>query len=68
MNSKTKKVATNLPASLLYEAIDLTGLNQTTALIEGLKELIKREKLRKLIALEGKMKIEFNVKQSRERR
>lgn len=57
-----KKVATNIPAELLSEATKLSGLNQTAAIVEGLRELIRREKLQRLIALKGKLSFDYDVK------
>ena len=51
IHMETKKVATNIPVELLKEATDLTGLNQTQALIAGLKELIAERKREKLLGL-----------------
>jgi hypothetical protein len=50
-----RKIATNIPSDLLTEATKLTGLNQTQALIEGLKELIAREKRMGILNLRGKL-------------
>lgn len=67
MNEQKHKVSTNIPRHLLTEATRLSGLNQTSAIIEGLKELIQREKRKRLIELEGKVHIQFEVSRSRER-
>jgi hypothetical protein len=67
MKQKRRKIATNIPNDLLVEATSLSGLNQTAALIEGLKELIKREKLRKFIALEGSIKVSYRPEITRSR-
>ena len=67
MKSSRKKISTNLPSAVLSEATKLSGLSQTAAIIEGLHELIKREKRLRLINLEGKLKISWNVKASRAR-
>lgn len=65
--SKKRKIATNIPDDLLSEATKLSGLNQTSAIIEGLKELIRTHKVRKLIALKGKLQVDYNPKFSRQR-
>ena len=62
-----RKISTNLPSDLLEEAVEISQLNQTAAIVEGLKELIKREKRKKLLALEGEIKIRFDVDKSRQR-
>jgi hypothetical protein len=63
-----KKVATNIPEELLEEATSLTGLNQTQALIAGLKELIAEEKRRRLLDLRGKLHFDLDTSTSRARR
>ena len=63
-----KKVATNIPESLLLDAIKATGLNQTQALIEGLKELIAREQRLSLLSLKGKISINVDTGKTRERK
>ena len=65
---KTKKVATNIPEALLAEATELTGLNQTQALIAGLRELIAEQKRHRLLALEGRLHLRFDARASRQRR
>ena len=67
MCKKKKKIATNLPSDLLLEAVQLSGLNQTAAIIEGLKELVKREKLNQLVQLEGKLDISYDIDVLRKR-
>ena len=62
-----RKIATNIPAEILSEATQLSGLNQTAAIIEGLRELIKREKIQRLIALRGKLTFNYDVALSRGR-
>ena len=62
-----KKIATNLPKQLLSEATKLSGLNQTAAIVAGLAELIKREKLKRLVALEGKVQLQYDVNRLRNR-
>ncbi len=62
-----KKVATNIPADLLDEATKITGLNQTSAIVEGLRELIRKEKRRLFLSLEAGIPINYDVKKSRSR-
>ena len=62
-----RKIATNIPAEILDEATKLSGLNQTAAIIAGLKELIKRQKVERLIALRGKISFDYDVNISRGR-
>ena len=63
-----KKIATNIPEEILSEATALTGLNQTAAIIEGLRELIRGEKTGRLIALRGKLHFSYDVNVSRQRK
>ncbi len=66
--SRTKKVATNIPVDLLEQATDLTGLNQTQALIEGLRQLIAERKRRQLLSMKGKLQIRSDTARTRQRR
>ena len=53
MHMRTKL---NIDDTLLKDAMDLTGLKEKTAVVHaGLKELIRRESARRLIALGGTM-------------
>ena len=64
----TKKVATNIPVDLLEEASELTGLNQTQALIAGLRQLIAEQKRQRLLGLKGKLHVDFDPVRTRQRR
>ncbi len=68
MDSAKRKIATNVPGDILKEATSLSGLNQTAAIIEGLKELIRREKRNRFLALRGKIHITYDVAKSRGRK
>lgn len=63
-----KKVATNIPEELLRDAVMATGLNQTQAIIEGLRELIARERRRELLDLRGKIDLNLDIDKLRERK
>jgi hypothetical protein len=64
-----KKVATNIPENLLKEAVSLSGLTQTGALIEGLKELILKKRREEFLSLAGSMKFAgYSVVASRQRK
>lgn len=56
-----KKVATNIPAQLLEEAVQIAGLNQTQTLIAG-------DKRRRLIDLRGKLYLNVDTHRTRRRR
>lgn len=65
---KFKKISSNIPEDILAQACKLSQMNQTEALIAGLKELINQHKRKKIIELKGSMKdIKYDVNQMRER-
>jgi hypothetical protein len=64
---KTKKISTNIPADLLREACRLTDLNQTEALIAGLRELILQHQRSSIVDLKGKIKIDLDLDKVRQR-
>ena len=66
--TRKKKVATNIPEELLAEATALTGLNQTQALIAGLRELIAEQKRHQLLDLRGQLHIRFDARTARRRK
>ena len=61
-----KKISTSLPESLLKEACRASGLNQTDALKEGLRQLIRYFGRKQLVALKGKFHFD-QTKINRER-
>ena len=63
-----RKIATNIPDELLKEAVKATGLNQTATIIEGLKELIARERRAQLLRLKGTMELDLNHDNVRQRK
>ena len=64
---KAKKISTNIPEDLLRRACDLTNLNQTDALIAGLKELIAQHEREAILDLKGRVRIDLNLKAMRQR-
>lgn len=64
---RKKKISTILPAELLSEAARLTGVNQTDTIVLALKELVRSHKRASIFELKGRLKINFDVDQSRER-
>ena len=64
---KIKKISTNIPEDLLRKACDITNLNQTEALIAGLKELIAQHEREAIVDLKGKVRIDLNVDEMRQR-
>lgn len=65
--SKIKKISTNIPEDLLKEACSLTNLNQTEALIAGLRELIAQYQRESILNMKGKIKIDLNLDEIRQR-
>ena len=66
-NDDNKKISTNLPGYLSKQATELTGLNQTEVLIDGLREVVAREQRRQLLNLRGKVHIDLDTNASRRR-
>ena len=64
---KVKKISTNIPEDLLKKACNLTNLNQTEALIAGLKELIAQHDREAIVDLKGKIKIDLDFDEIRQR-
>jgi hypothetical protein len=64
---KLKKISTNIPEELLRKACDLTNLNQTEALIAGLKELIAQQDREAILDLKGKVRINLKLDEMRQR-
>ncbi len=65
--SKLKKISTNIPAQLLKKACSLTSLNQTEALIAGLKELIAQHERAAIVDMKGKVNIDLELDDIRQR-
>lgn len=64
----TKRITANLPEELLEEAMETTGKGITDTLTEGL-ELVRRTRAyRKAMDLRGKLELEIDLEESRERR
>ena len=64
---KLKKISTNLPEDLLKKACELTNLNQTDALIAGLQELINQHERQAIVNLKGKINIDLDIDELRQR-
>ena len=67
MKRKIKKISALIPVDLLSEATKISSSTQTEAIISGLEELIRASKRKSIIDLKGKLKIEFDIDQERER-
>ncbi len=64
---KIKKISTNIPEDLLKKACSLTNLNQTEALIAGLKELIAQHDREAIVDMKGKIKLDLDIEDIRQR-
>jgi hypothetical protein len=67
MKASRKKISAHLPAELLKEACRLGKLNQTDALVMGLKSLIADLKRQRLVEGAGKFHFTFDADKARER-
>ena len=65
MPEPTKKITVNIPESLLRSAISATGQGITETIVEGLREIEKREKRTALQQLRGKLKLQLDLKGTR---
>lgn len=63
--SATKKVTVNLPADALEKAQRITGRGITPTIIEGLRELERREQRSALRQLRGKVRFELDLGDTR---
>ena len=65
MADRARKITVNLPADLLETATRLTGKGITSTLVEGLREIERREKRSALRALRGKVRVELDLETTR---
>jgi len=63
--SAVAKITVNIPTELLENAKRLTGKGVTLTVIDGLKELQKRENRSALRALKGRVRFELDWETSR---
>lgn len=63
---KTKKITVNLPEELLESALKTTQKGITLTLIEGLKELEKKNKRSALVKLKGKIRFDLDLERTRQ--
>lgn len=60
-----QKITVNLPKELLAEVRQATGSGITATLIEGLKELQRKQLRRDLLRLRGKVDIDLDLDRTR---
>ena len=65
MSKPVRKITVNVPEALLDFVRGTIGMGTTEAVIEGLRELEKREKRRALKSLKGKISFELNLEKTR---
>jgi len=63
-----RRVTANIPAGLLQEAMAVTGQGITETLVEGLKLVRRTGAFQKAMRLHGKVKLDVDLEESRERR
>jgi hypothetical protein len=63
-----RRVTANLPADLLDEAMAVTGRGVTETLVEGLKLVRHTGAYEKAMSLRGKLELQVDLEESRERR
>jgi len=59
------KITVNVPQELLKSAVAVTGRGITETVVEGLKEIEKREKRQALRQLQGKIQLQLDLRKTR---
>lgn len=62
-----KRVTANLPEPLLAEAMAVTGKGITETLTEGLSLVCRQRAFQKTMGLKGKLRLDIDLAESRER-
>jgi len=65
MSVQIRKITVNVPESLIKMATQATGKGLTDTIVEGLRELEKREKRTALRRFRGKITLDLNLEKSR---
>ncbi len=63
-----RRITANLPAELLDEAREVTGKGITETLVEGLLRVRRSRAFHRAKALQGKIRLDVDLEESRERR
>lgn len=63
-----KRITANLPTDLLDAAMSVTGKGITETLVEGLRLVRRARGYEKALALRGRLQLDINLDESRERR
>ena len=65
---RAKRITANLPEDLLENAMQVTGKGITDTLVEGLRLVRRARAYEKARALRGKLRLQIDLEESRERR
>lgn len=65
MGDRTKRVTVNLPRESLERAMEATGKGITETLVEGLREIERRELRSALRSLKGKVRFDLDLDHTR---
>ena len=66
--TNAKRITANLPKDLLEEAMKVTKGGITETLVEGLRQVKRRSAYEKAMALKGKINLDIDLENARERR
>ena len=66
--TRARRITANLPGALLKAAMQASGKGITETLIEGLHRLNRASAFEAAMALRGKVRLEIDLDESRERR
>lgn len=65
--SDKRRITANLPEDLLADAMEVTGKGITDTLVDGLERVRRSGAYGKALALKGKLELEIDLEESRER-
>ena len=65
MGDTVRKVTVNLPEEVLARAMRITGKGITETLVEGLREVERRERRSALRRLKGKIRVDLDLEETR---
>jgi len=65
MESRLRKITVNVPEEALQTALRVTGKGVTPTVVEGLRELERRQKRSALRALRGRVRFELDIQETR---
>jgi UPF0288 family protein (methanogenesis marker protein 3) len=65
MNERVRKITVNVPADVLENATRATGKGVTLTVVEGLREIERRAKRSALRSLQGRIRLELDLEETR---